>query len=105
MIHPPGSGVAGPEPIETTCVLGNEEHDTSFGWGNELHVWVEIYYPQKGTWVPYDPGLNKGFVDTRHVMSGTALDTNVENPATGGALYFIHLYANPGSTGDRPLSA
>jgi hypothetical protein len=98
------TGLVSGQEYHVVYVLGDEEHDTSFGWGNELHVWVEIYYPQKGTWVPYDPGLNKGFVDTRHVMSGTALDTNVENPATGGALYFIHLYANAGSTGDTSTS-
>lgn len=98
------TGFVSDQPYHVVYVMGDYEHDTTFGWAKELHVWVEIYYPQKGVWVPYDPGLNKGFVDIRHVMSGTALDTNVENPATGGALYFIHLYANAGSTGDTSTS-
>ncbi len=99
------TGFVSDQPYHVVYVMGDYEHDTTFGWAKELHVWVEIYYPQKGVWVPYDPGLNKGFVDIRHVMSGTALDTNVENPATGGALYFIHLYANVGSTGDQPSTS
>jgi hypothetical protein len=98
------TGFVSDQPYHVFYVMGDYEHDTTFGWAKELHVWVEIYYPQKGTWVSYDPGLNKGFVDIRHVMSGTALDTNIENPATGGALYHIHLYANAGNTGETSTS-
>jgi hypothetical protein len=39
--------------------------------------------------VSYDPALNKGFVDQRHLAMGTS-------PTTDSALNFVHIYANDG---------
>jgi hypothetical protein len=58
-------------------------------WNKELHVWVEVYYPDEGKWVSYDPALNKGFVDQRHLAMGTS-------PTTDSALNFVHIYASDG---------
>lgn len=63
--------------------------DSSYGefrWGKERHVWVEVYYAAEDTWVPYDPYLNKGFVDHWHVKSGIGLDSDYENTATCGII-------------------
>lgn len=74
-------------------------------WGKEMHAWVEVYYPQHG-WVPYDPLLNKGFIDQRHVKYGTSLESL--NPATvdeslGGSSTVMRVY-NAGTGRDRSTS-
>jgi hypothetical protein len=58
-------------------------------WGNEYHVWVEVYYPDEGRWVPYDPAVTKGFVDQRHFAMGIS-------PAIDCALNHVSVYANTG---------
>ncbi|HMK46929.1 MAG TPA: transglutaminase domain-containing protein [Methanocella sp.] len=71
----------------------------SFNWGKEMHAWIEVYYPQKG-WVAYDPYMNKGFLDTRHVITGTALDSAAGNPSTGGTIdTFTNINVNHEATG------
>lgn len=53
-------------------------------WGSGLHAWIEVYYPQEHVWVPYDPFMDKGFIDTRHVKSGISVDGNSKDRATHG---------------------
>jgi len=87
-------------PYKVPIVVSGSEGYAQFQWGKELHAWVEVYYPQQGVWVAYDPWLNKGFVDQRHVKTGTALDSNMKETSTGG---FIETYnyenVNAGATG------
>jgi hypothetical protein len=54
-------------------------------WGTGLHAWVDVYYPQENAWVPYDPFMDKGFVDTRHIVSGFSVDGNPADIATHGS--------------------
>jgi hypothetical protein len=64
------------------------------GWyAQELHTWVEVYYPQKGAWAAYDPFLNFGFVDQRHVKSGIALDTDIVGKTTGGSGNLLEVFS------------
>ncbi len=75
-------------PITTPeFIYDNAIYQLQITWPKELHVWVEVYYPAEGKWVSYDPGMNKGFVDQRHIASGTS-------PATDSELYLVHVYAN-----------
>jgi hypothetical protein len=64
-------------------------HQLGITWPKELHVWVEVYYPDEGKWVSYDPGTTKGFVDQRHIASGIS-------PAADNTLYQVNIYANSG---------
>ena len=65
--------------------------------GDALHVWVDVYYPDEQAWVPYDPYLEKGFVDTRHIISGISIDGNVNDLATHGDINVAHAEnVNPG---------
>ncbi len=66
-------------------------------WGSGLHAWVEVYYPQEHTWVPYDPFMDKGFIDTRHVKSGISVDGNSQDLATHGDFNLAYASGvNPG---------
>src|SRR5271157_918899 len=57
---------------------------TQTNWGSGLHAWVEVYYPQEHVWVPYDPFMDKGFLDTRHIQSGISMDGNASERANHG---------------------
>jgi transglutaminase-like putative cysteine protease len=39
---------------------------TAPGTAGSPHVWLEVWFPDAG-WVPFDPQMEKFFVDTRHV--------------------------------------
>jgi hypothetical protein len=66
-------------------------------WGNGLHAWVEVYYPEENVWVPYDPFMDKGFIDTRHVKSGVSADGNIQDRATHGDANLVYTEnVNPG---------
>ncbi|MCD1295120.1 hypothetical protein CUJ83_08930 [Methanocella sp. CWC-04] len=56
----------------------------TFNWDHGPHAWIEVYYAEKGVWVPYDPYLTKGFVDNRHIKYGVSVDGNIQNTATHG---------------------
>jgi transglutaminase-like putative cysteine protease len=73
----------GPYSVDFIAPEGAGHMDT--GWySQESHVWVEVYYPQKGAWTGYDPYLNFGFVDQRHVRAGVAVDSDdALKPTTG----------------------
>lgn len=86
--------------IKVPFVISGSDGYATFQWGKELHAWVEVYYPQKGVWVAYDPWLDKGFIDQRHVMTGIALDSNMNDKSTGGYLdTFNYENVNQGATG------
>ncbi len=59
-------------------------------WGTGLHAWVEVYYPKENAWVPYDPFMDKGFLDTRHVESGISVDENAQDTATHGDFNLVY---------------
>ena len=66
---------------------------TTASWGYGLHAWVDVYYPQEQVWVPYDPYMDKGFVDTRHIVSGFSVDGDPQDLATHGS-YNLAYAAN-----------
>jgi hypothetical protein len=76
------------------------------GWhAQELHTWIEVYYPQKGAWAGYDPYLNFGFVDQRHMKSGIALDSDVVGKNTGGLGNLLEVYSlNNGVSASNTMS-
>lgn len=83
-------GITVDTPLTTPqFAYNNAIHQLSVTWPQELHVWVQVYYPAEGVWVSYDPSFNKGFVDQRHLAMGTS-------PATESALFRINAYANGG---------
>lgn len=43
------------------------------GSPGESHVWLNVYFPRSG-WVPFDPRLEKFFVDSRHFAFATTVD-------------------------------
>jgi hypothetical protein len=43
------------------------------GTSGELHVWVNVYFSDTG-WVPFDPQLEKFFIDPRHIAYLVAPD-------------------------------
>jgi hypothetical protein len=45
------------------------------GSGTELHAWMNVYFPRSG-WVPFDPQLEKFFIDPRHIVIKTAADAS-----------------------------
>jgi Transglutaminase-like superfamily len=45
------------------------------GTSGELHAWLNVYFPGAG-WVPFDPQLEKFFVDPRHVAFLTSPDAS-----------------------------
>lgn len=43
------------------------------GW--DPHAWVEVYFPQSGVWIPFDPTYNEnGYVDASHIRFFDSLD-------------------------------
>jgi transglutaminase-like putative cysteine protease len=56
----------------------------TFNWDNGPHSWIEVYYPDEGIWVAYDPFLSKGFVDHRHIKYAVSLDGNIADRNTHG---------------------
>lgn len=67
-------------------------------WGNGTHAWIEVYYPDLG-WVPYDPQVEKGFIDTQHIK------LSLEGKCSGGYFSFkethIDCEVNSHSDGSR----
>jgi len=63
---------------------------TEIGWGDGSHVWIEVYYPDEGVWVPYDPDMDKGFVDTRHIKYTVSQDQDT-NAATRGDVGLLNV--------------
>lgn len=78
-------------------IFDNAVYQLVESWPKELHVWVEVYYPNEDKWVPYDPALNKGFVDQRHLAMGTSTTTD-------NALYRVNIYANSGISRNQQMS-
>ena len=63
-------------PIELRDGSGRETIQWSRpGSGTELHAWLNVYFPRSG-WVPFDPQLEKFFVDPRHIVIKTAMDAS-----------------------------
>jgi transglutaminase-like putative cysteine protease len=65
---------------------------TEITWGSGSHVWIEVYYPDEGTWIPYDAFMDKGFVDSRHVKMAVSNDFDPGNPATRGDAGMLFVY-------------
>jgi hypothetical protein len=86
--------------ISVTFSVGGSQGTAGSTWASGSHAWVEVYYPNEGAWVPYDPFLEKGFVDSRHVKMGVSLDGDLESAnyrSTHGdtGLFFVNN-VNPG---------
>lgn len=64
---------------------------TKITWGNGPHVWVEVYYPDEGAWVGYDPFMDKGFVDSRHVKLSIGKDDNPDDASTRGDVGMLYV--------------
>ncbi|BAI61904.1 conserved hypothetical protein [Methanocella paludicola SANAE] len=64
---------------------------TKITWGNGPHVWVEVYYPDEGAWVAYDPFMDKGFVDSRHVKLSIGKDDNPDDASTRGDVGMLYI--------------
>lgn len=64
---------------------------TKITWGNGPHVWVEVYYPDEGAWVAYDPFMDKGFVDSRHVKLSIGKDDNPDDASTRGDVGMLYV--------------
>jgi Transglutaminase-like superfamily len=63
-------------PIELRDGRGRETIQWSRpGSGTELHAWLNVYFPRSG-WVPFDPQLEKFFIDPRHILIKTAVDAS-----------------------------
>ncbi|CAJ38253.1 transglutaminase domain-containing protein [Methanocella arvoryzae] len=98
------NGIVSDEQITAPFSISGTTGYATFRWGKELHAWVEVYYPQKG-WVPYDPWMNKGFLDHRHVKAGTAIDSDTMDSGTGGVIdTFKTVNVNQGSSGSVQTS-
>jgi transglutaminase-like putative cysteine protease len=79
---------------------------TKITWGDGPHVWVEVYYPDEGAWVAYDPFMDKGFVDSRHVKLSVGKDDNPDDAATRGDVGRIYVDgASPSVTFSSEVSA
>lgn len=57
---------------------------TNIGWGDGGHFWIEVYYPDESAWVAYDPFMDKGFVDSRHVKLSIGKDGDPNDVSTRG---------------------
>lgn len=78
---------------------------TEIGWGEGSHVWIEVYYPDEGVWVPYDPYMIKGFVDTRHIKYAVSSDHDVDTSTRGDAGLLFVKGANATVTFDTDVSS
>jgi transglutaminase-like putative cysteine protease/outer membrane lipoprotein-sorting protein len=65
---------------------------TEVTWGSGSHVWIEVYYPGEGTWIPYDAFMDKGFVDSRHVKMAVSNDFDPGSPSTRGDAGMLLVY-------------
>lgn len=92
-------GAVGSQPYTVEFTAPEGQGTMEAGWSStEAHTWIEVYYPQKGVWVGYDPYLNFGFVDQRHVKAGISVDSDVLTSDASGLSYFVSTYLNPGAT-------
>jgi transglutaminase-like putative cysteine protease len=64
---------------------GGGTASTEITWGSGSHVWLEVYYPEENAWVAYDPWMDKGFADSRHVRLAISKDFDTNNPSTRGS--------------------
>jgi hypothetical protein len=60
--------------------IGTRYNSQTIQWGRpgtpgELHAWLNVYFPTIG-WVPFDPQLEKFFVDPRHIAYLTSADAS-----------------------------
>ena len=89
-------GAVGSQPYTVEFTAPEGQGTMEAGWSStEAHTWIEVYYPQKGVWVGYDPYLNFGFVDQRHVKAGISVDSDVLTSDASGLSYFVSTYLNP----------
>jgi transglutaminase-like putative cysteine protease len=63
------------------------------GSAGQLHVWLNIYFPHAG-WVPFDPQLEKFFIDPRHF----SFYTNVDAGDPGMGLWSAYAVGNQAPT-------
>lgn len=56
---------------------------TQVSWEDGSHVWIEVYYPDEDAWVPYDPYMDSGFVDTRHIKYAHSIDYALDAKTRG----------------------
>ena len=74
------SGYVYGDNFAVTYSTGGGQATGTIDWDGGPHTWVEVYYPAEGVWVPYDPFMDKGFVDSRHVKIQTSLDDDTSSP-------------------------
>ncbi len=79
---------------------------TKITWGEGPHAWVEVYYPDESAWVAYDPFMDKGFVDSRHVKLSVGKDDNPDDASTRGDVGMLYVDgASPSATFRSDVSA
>ncbi len=74
------SGYVYGDNIVVTYSSGGGQATGTLHWDSGPHTWVEVYYPAEGVWVPYDPFMDKGFIDSRHVKTQVSLDDDTSSP-------------------------
>ena len=88
-----------------TYSTGGGQATETIDWDSGPHTWVEVYYPAEGVWVPYDPFMDKGFVDSRHVKTQVSLDDDTSSPnyhnTHGDSGLFNVINVNPRSHGEH----
>lgn len=67
-----------------TYPMSGGSETREIAWGSGSHVWIEVYYPDEGVWVAYDPFMDKGFVDSRHVKLAVCQDFDSSSLETRG---------------------
>ena len=98
------TGTVSGTPYQVSFMAPEGQGTFQTSWGQEMHAWVEVYYPGKEAWVAYDPQRDKGFVDHRHVKCGVALDNNVLGGNTGGLGTLLNTYLNAGTNMQHTVS-
>lgn len=73
------SGYVYGDSFAVTYSSGGGQATGTIDWESGPHTWLEVYYPAEGVWVPYDPFMDKGFVDSRHVKTQVSLDDDTSS--------------------------
>lgn len=85
------SGLVYGDKYVVTYPYGGGTASTDVLWGSGSHVWLEVYYPGEKAWIAYDPWMEKGFVDSRHLRLAAGRDFDPKNPLTRGSAGLMYV--------------